>query len=223
MGREVLAKNLGYGSIHGTVLGKIGALRQYGLITGSLDEIRISDAAITILNAPEDGLEGKNEIKNCIFRPKLFRELREKYPNSLPSEENLKFEVIKHGFTSRAAKKVVQIYLKNQEYLVEKGINDDRYYVQSNESSNPPDENDIVAEETKEPDININEIEFSKGILSRNTKFCLLMTGKPTSKDIDRLIKKLQLDLAIIQEEEREESVPLNAPSEFENSGNEEH
>src|SRR5690348_12092801 len=53
MSKLVLAKHLGYTSISGRSLGKIGAIRAYGLIEGSGDELRLSEDAITALMAPQ--------------------------------------------------------------------------------------------------------------------------------------------------------------------------
>ncbi|MGX8010966.1 hypothetical protein ACVDG8_019405 [Mesorhizobium sp. ORM8.1] len=52
--KSALAAHLGHESLSGPALGKIGALRAYGLVDGAGDEIRITEDAITALMAPED-------------------------------------------------------------------------------------------------------------------------------------------------------------------------
>ena len=43
--------------------------------------------------------------------PSLFQELRKSFPDSLPSADNLKFSLIKRGFTPDAAEKAAKNYL----------------------------------------------------------------------------------------------------------------
>ena len=108
--RLVLAQNLGYSSLNGRALGKIGAVRAYGLIEGSGEDLRLSDDAITALVAPEASQERKEALERCAVKPSLFQELRQQF-EGLPSENNLKFWLVKRHFTTDAAAKAAETYL----------------------------------------------------------------------------------------------------------------
>jgi hypothetical protein len=108
--RLVLAQNLGYSSLNGRALGKIGAVRAYGLVEGSGDDLRLSEDAIVALMAPETSHERREALERCALKPALFQELSQEF-QSLPSENNLKFWLIKRHFTPEAAGKAAETYL----------------------------------------------------------------------------------------------------------------
>ncbi len=104
MSRKVLAKHLGYSSLNGRALGKIGAVRAYGLLDGSGDELRVSDDAVVALVAPseETRLAARQRLA---MKPTLFQEIRKAYPDTLPSEDNIAFWLMQRQFTEDAAGK----------------------------------------------------------------------------------------------------------------------
>jgi hypothetical protein len=111
MSRSVLAKHLGYTSLNGRALGKIGALRAYGLIEGSGDELRITDDAVKALMAPQLSTERLDALGRLANRPSLFQELRKDFPDTMPSLDNLQYALVKRQFTADAAEKAAKSYL----------------------------------------------------------------------------------------------------------------
>ena len=111
MSREVLAKHMGYTSLNGRALGKIGAVRSYGLIDGSGDELRISDDAVTALMAPAGSPDRVDVLARLAHKPPLFQEILKDFPTTMPSLDNLKFSLIKRQFTPDAAEKAAKSYL----------------------------------------------------------------------------------------------------------------
>src|SRR4051794_38921575 len=85
MARSVLAKHMGYSSLNGRALGKIGAVRAYGLIEGSGDELRISDDTVKALMAPAGSTERTDALGRLANKPQLFQDLTKEFPNTLPS------------------------------------------------------------------------------------------------------------------------------------------
>src|ERR1700730_19009590 len=77
--RAALGAHLGYTSLSGPALGKIGALRAYGIMEGSGDELRISDDAVTALNAPKDSAERISALERMALRPALFQEIHKNF------------------------------------------------------------------------------------------------------------------------------------------------
>lgn len=108
--RAVVATHLGHDSLSGPALGKIGALRAYGLLTGSGDELRISDDALAALRAPKDSPERNTALARLAFYPPLFQEIRKAHPDH-PSKPTLVFWLQKRGFAENAALIAAQSYL----------------------------------------------------------------------------------------------------------------
>src|SRR5262245_17261888 len=50
--REVVAKHMGYDSLHGKALGVLSALGKYGLLEGRGDEYQVSDLTVSIIAHP---------------------------------------------------------------------------------------------------------------------------------------------------------------------------
>lgn len=94
----------------GPALGKIGALRAYGLIDGAGDELRITDDAVHAMMAPEGSSERSTAMLKLATQPKLFQDIRKDFP-TLPSADNLKFWLVKKQFASDAAEKAAKTYL----------------------------------------------------------------------------------------------------------------
>jgi len=111
MARAVLAKHLGYSSLNGRALGKIGAVRAYGLIEGSGDDLRVSDDAVKALMAPAGSSERTGALARLASRPALFQDLNKEFPDTMPSLENIKYALVKRQFTADAAEKAAKSYL----------------------------------------------------------------------------------------------------------------
>jgi hypothetical protein len=120
MSRDVLSKHFGYSSLNGRALAKIGAVRAYGLIEGTQDELRLTEDAITCLEAPEGSQERASALMRCSTKPSIFQEISAEYP-TLPSEHNLKFFLVKRHYTSEAAGKAAQTYLATMRLVSDSG------------------------------------------------------------------------------------------------------
>ncbi|MBY8916538.1 hypothetical protein KUG85_14425 [Nitratireductor sp. L1-7-SE] len=105
-----LASHLGHDSLSGPALGKIGALRAYGVVEGTGDENRVSEEAITALMAPEESSEKSEALQRMALRPPLFSDISKEFPTP-PSDSNLKYWLVKRGFSSEAATKAARTYL----------------------------------------------------------------------------------------------------------------
>lgn len=111
MSRTVLARHMGYTSLNGRALGKIGAVRAYGLIDGSGDVLHISDDAIIALAAPDKhDFRVRDAMLRLALKPQLFQDLRKEYA-TLPSEENVRFNLVQRHFTEDAAGKAAKSFL----------------------------------------------------------------------------------------------------------------
>lgn len=110
MSRLALAKHFGHDALTGPALTKIAALRAYGLIEGTGDELRITEDAVTVMMAPESAPERGEAVARLAFRPPLFQDIRKEFDGRV-SEENLRYWLIKRSFTEDAASKAARAYL----------------------------------------------------------------------------------------------------------------
>lgn len=108
--RAAIAKHLGHESLSGPALAKLGLLRAYGLVDGSGDELRITDDAVTALMAPKGSPEQKSALLRLANEPNLFKEIAKEFAGK-PSEDNLRFWLIKRQFSPEAASNAAKSYL----------------------------------------------------------------------------------------------------------------
>lgn len=120
MSRIVLAQHLGYSSLNGRALAKIGALRAYGIIEGREDELKLSQTAIISLEAPAGSEERRDALVEMALNPSVFRDIQAEFPKA-PSEANLRFNLVKRGYGSEAAGKAAANYLATMRLLEESG------------------------------------------------------------------------------------------------------
>jgi hypothetical protein len=217
MSRRVLAGHMGYTSLNGRSLGRIGAVRSYGLVEGSGDELKISDDAVHALVAPVESIERQDALNRMARRPSLFRELREEFPDDLPSEENLHYSLVKRGFTETAAGKAAKSFLASMRLAT--GLPDD-YNPADYEDSGEEDEVEYQSPPRRPPPsvnnpggqqrtiIMAGERELTRGLLSRDANFRLIVNGKIGVKEIERLIKKLEFDKEILADQDEDEDRP---------------
>jgi hypothetical protein len=135
--RAALGAHLGYKSLSGPALGKIGALRHYGLMEGSGDELKISEDTVTLLMAPKDSAERKGALERMALRPSLFQDIAKEYP-TLPSPENLQWWLVKRQFTPEAAKKAAASYLATMRLVAGEPQEYDSTDDEPEQPENPP-------------------------------------------------------------------------------------
>ena len=212
MAREVLAKNLGYKSLNGRALGKIAALKAYGLIEGSGNELQVSDDAVILLEAPTDAPERQETLHRCALRPPLFAELSSEF-DTLPSDENLRFSLIRRKFTPDAAEKATQVY--RETISIVSGLSNP--YGEGDEPTpkKPVFDPPIIGsgsgagffptppappggERGEGLNLMSGERELTTGLLSKEAKFRVIVSGNVGVKEIERLIQKLEFDKEIL-------------------------
>lgn len=120
-GKEVVAQSLGYSGLNGRSLSMIGALRQYGLIEGPSDGMRVSDDAVAYFEL-DSGPDRDAAISRMIFAPVVFAQIHADFGDTLPSEQNLKHYLIKMGFLPKTAEDVIAVYRENILLVANKGV-----------------------------------------------------------------------------------------------------
>ena len=112
--RETLAKHLGFSTLNGAAISKIGAIRAFGLIEGGGDVFVISQRAATILKAPKQSEDYVKAIDDAFLSPAIFKQIVRKFGNDASNQKLLNSWLIGRGFTPCAAEKALSSYLASQ-------------------------------------------------------------------------------------------------------------
>lgn len=122
--REVAAGHLGYRGLSGASAQALASLAQYGLIESSgKGQVRLTSLALDIIE-PQDDAEKERSLRAAAWTPRLFSELRDRFPATTPSEGNLRAYLIRQQFSASALKSVIPAYLKTCEYLAAEGASE---------------------------------------------------------------------------------------------------
>jgi hypothetical protein len=217
MPRLSAVKPLGYTSINGRSLGVLGALRAYDLIEGRGDDVRISDDAFTIINAPANSEEKRAALIRAFEAPSAFALLR---AQGEASADTMKWHLQKANFRDDSADKLLRIFLDSKELVnAEVGGYDASSPVEKAfEAASPM--NDVVASVMpfpaatnskrdlppyQAPDqqglaMGIQERVLQSGMLSKHASFRVLVTGSVGVAEIEKLIAKIEMDKDILAE-----------------------
>lgn len=119
--REVIAAALGYKGMNGASYGVTSALNKYGLLEAAGDQFRVSDIALDIILHPKGHPDRVQAIRRAAISPSLFNELRTHFVGKPPSDENLRFYLIKKGFNPRTVGDVLRSYRDTIEFVNDEG------------------------------------------------------------------------------------------------------
>jgi len=110
--RQTIAKRLGYGGINGGSSSMISALTKYGLLDSKGNgTFCISDLAMRILYPnPNNADDERNAIEEAAFNPKIFSEIREKWPCERPNNAELEAFLTEKNFQKLALPWIIKYY-----------------------------------------------------------------------------------------------------------------
>lgn len=203
----VVAQDLGYKGLSGPALATIGALRQYGILEGSSDALKISEDALAYYEM-DDGPEKLAAIERMVFFPALFAELKQLFPDKLPSEGNLRHTLITKGFLPKAAEDVISVYKANSELVGgEKprysGKNEEPVMPTSNSPRQPTSGFNIFGSQPKPSTPEVQTYAFA---LSPDTRAELSLRGKITAEDLELLRDHIELTIKALARKTAKES-----------------
>lgn len=226
MPRLSAVKPLGYTSINGRSLGVLAALRAYGLLDGRGDDVRVSDDAITILNAPKGSSERGEALVRSFEGPPAFAVLRSKEE---ASAETLRWHLIKANFRDDAADKLIKVFLESRDL-----VNADVGWYAAIAPSDDAEETGSGFAPTIEDTMNqfmpppggakqrvdlpreraggqqglamgLHERVLQSGMLSKAASYRVIVSGPMGEAEFDKLIAKLEMDRDILTEQDTQE------------------
>lgn len=209
--KTVVAKHMGYGSLNGASLAVISALSKYGLLDGRHESMWVSDRAVEILVREQHDPERLAALKAAARGPELFKEIDDAFPSKASDAAIRSFLITKQKFLPDSAEKLIRAYRETKDF-VEAALNG---LVETSDVSKPDVEPHAGAEvkaaqiypapldrSTPSKGIMNNEVEWIRGVLSKQTRIRLLVTGMMGPREIANLIKLLQAQREILVEDE---------------------
>ena len=114
---DVVAQHLGYKTANsGTALQAIASLRYYGLLERPSDGyLAVSREVESYRFAPDEGTK-LALLRGFLRRPALFAELLDRFSDGLPSDANLRFDLIQRGFLPSTAASLVGVFRSSTEF-----------------------------------------------------------------------------------------------------------
>ncbi|WP_341207573.1 hypothetical protein [uncultured Sphingomonas sp.] len=209
----LVAEHMGYQGLNGKSLGIISAVSKYGLLDGNVDAMGVTPLAVDILEREPDDPERATAIRTAARNVDLYNEIDEAFPAKASDSAIRSFLITKRAFLPDSAERLIRSYRETQA-LVD-GLEDapslslpaDGSAVVS--SSEPP----IVAQQGASGVIPVSnagrladadEREWLRGPLSRTASYRLIVSGDMGPREIGKLIKLLEAQKAVLDDEEEE-------------------
>ncbi len=117
--REVAADAMGYSGLTGRSLSVLSALLQFGLITkAGKGDVRVSQTAVDILHGIDQN-ERNAALLKAGFAPQLFRDIHERFPDGIPSENAIRSFLIKQEFHDVAIGPAINAFMETYHALAD--------------------------------------------------------------------------------------------------------
>lgn len=115
--RESAVQHIGYSSLNGASATALASLKQYGLTEDAgKGMLKLTKLTLDLIE-PESERSRSDALLAAAFAPDLFASLREKFPEKVPSQSNLRAYLLRQEFTSAAVKSIVPAYLETCDYV----------------------------------------------------------------------------------------------------------
>jgi hypothetical protein len=192
--KSVIAEELGYKGISGASLSMIGALRQYGILEGSKEAMRVTEDAVAYYELDE-GEEKQQATLRMAFKPVLLGEMRSQFGVSINSEANLKHWLIKKGFLPKAAEDIIRVYKEN----ITLAAGEQSGYSGGEE---PPMTPPVITPPPPKTTFGVQTYAFP---LSPDTRAELTLKGTITADDLNMLRDNIELTIKALTRDAKKE------------------
>ena len=220
--KHLVAEHLGYSGLNGKSLGIISAITKYGLLDGGRDSMWVTDRAVDILERERGDPERTQAIQEAAQEPDLYKEVDEAFPDKASDAAIRAFLITKRQFLPESAERLVRSYRETREF-VESELPVQSTSVQAAEVVNAatPSVSDhsvplvgpAVSSLVNPPRfygggssaVEAGEREWLRGPLSKDTSYRLVVTGIMGPKEIGKLIKLLEAQKIILEDDDEED------------------
>jgi len=193
----------------------VAALQSFGLVedsgSGDTRKIRLTELGARILMDVRPGVREKL-LAEAAMKPPIILDYARRWSGGRPDEAHalsqLQFE---GGFTSEGAKMFLRVFDETIRFVIGSSSDtstdptppDNQESVdRPSETNSPPNKSSSAAPPQTIVTALAGERELTAGILSKETTFRLLVRGPAGVKEIERLIRKLELDKEILADQD---------------------
>jgi hypothetical protein len=194
----------------------LAALRSFGLVeyngTGPRREVSVSEDGRKYLRAQQDSVK-EAVLKTCALRPRVIRQFWAAWGAERPADAvAIDTLVLDNAFSDNGARAFLKVYDATVAFA--KLSTADKVDVTEDDGHDEGDQGPEIKSTPPNPPLSPTkriplegpsrlmdgERELTTGILSKDTKFRLIVSGPVGVKEIERLISKLELDKDILAE-----------------------
>jgi hypothetical protein len=217
--KELVAEHMGYHSLNGASLGVISAVVKYGLIEGGLAAMNITARAINIFEREQGDPERAQAIRDAAFEPEQFKEIAAAYPDRASDAAIRSHLITKLGFLPEAASNFVRSYRETMQLVetetqageapslgLDPVADQSAAVTETSDATGTSGLDATVRSTAGSVKFGSGERELTTGMLSRAATFRLIVNGHVGVKEIERLIRKLELDKEILADVDSEPS-----------------
>jgi hypothetical protein len=201
---ETLYELMGYRGKSGPSASALSALKQYKLVEGRDQALRIAPLALRILH-PANEQEKADALAEAVFAPQLYNEIRVQFSGKLPSDQVLKSYLVRtHSFNPNGADELIRILRVNRAHMERSSSMsaaqsvDETYVGRSNtihlraaDLGETEHEND--ARSRVESDVDDAHKEILRFRISPTCVVRIIFTGSVSRSAIERTIQFLEL------------------------------
>ena len=220
--RDVASKHIGYSGKSGASDKALAALAHFGLEEKvGKGAIRVSQLAMDIMHPdPADPLSKDRSLLEAGMKPQLYKELRSQFPEYV-SDSTLRSYLLRVGFNDAALSPAMNSYLETLRFLEQAKV----FESGGTEGESRPDSDLQEMEAGAEmEDVNVmerpappaspvpppvrqeaGETEWMRNPLGRGKAVRVLVTGAMGGKEIGKLIKLLEAQKAILDDDDEED------------------
>jgi len=114
---DVVAQHLGYkGASNGAALSALASVRYFGLVDRPQEGFLAVTKDFEHFKFAPDERQRRSLLIGFLRKPPLYAELLDKYESGLPSEANLRFELIQRGFSPLSAEATLIAFKRSVDY-----------------------------------------------------------------------------------------------------------
>jgi hypothetical protein len=215
--QDVILSAMGYKSYNGASAPAFSGLIKYGLLDKVSKDYKLSERAISI-EVPRNTSEKERAIKDALRSPALFAKLLDQFCGQLPDDSLVRANLIREGFGATAVPQIIQALRESVELAARYGgaydphetqrQEDAAVFAESQAEPAAPEPANVSAvqrtEAVKATEYAEGERELLHGPLSRSASYRLVIKGDAGPKEIGKLIKILELQKSLLEDDEDE-------------------
>lgn len=214
--RDVVLSSMGYKSYNGASAGVLSALLKYGLLVKVGEDFQLTPRW-KVIQAPFHEREKSAAIQDALKSPSLWSELLDQFGGKLPDDSLIRATLLRKNFNPSAVSPVIGAFRESVEFAarfasgygepdeektgeapMQTEINSEVGHALAVDMPTPQASSEQVVGHTE------GDREFLHGRLSRNLSYRLVFKGEAGPKEIGKLIKVLELQKSLLEDDEDE-------------------